>query len=258
MPFSLSEKTCVVTGGASGIGYAICELFAAQGGRVYVLDLNLGAAEKACGKIDGIAIPVQVDVADEASVASAFKTIRSDSPGSRIDVLVNNAGIAAIGDVTKCTQADMDRVYSVNVLGVFHCLKQGVNAMLETNTGGAIVNLASIASVIGLKDRFAYSMSKGAVLTMTYSVATDYVKQNIRCNAVCPARIHTPFVDGYLKRTYPGKEAEMFKVLSDYQPIGRMGKPAEVAALILYLVSDEAKFVTGAAYPVDGGVTCRM
>ena len=123
---------------------------------------------------------------------------------------------------------------------------------------GAIVNLASIASMIGLADRFIYAASKGAILTMTYSVATDYVKKGIRCNCVAPARIHTPFVDGYLKRTYPGREAEMFAQLSAYQPIGRMGKPREVAALILYLCADESSFVTGACYPIDGGVTCRM
>jgi 2-keto-3-deoxy-L-fuconate dehydrogenase len=120
--------------------------------------------------------------------------------------------------------------------------------------GGAILNLASIASLIGLVDRFAYSMSKGAVLAMTRSIAVDFIGDKIRCNCVCPARVHTPFVDGYLKNTYPGREAEMFKRLSEYQPVGRMGTPEEVAALALYLCSDEASFITGQAYPIDGGV----
>jgi len=139
------------------------------------------------------------------------------------------------------------------VRGVFYCLKHGVRLMLADGKGGAIVNLASIASLIGLADRFAYSMTKGAVLTMTRSVAVDYVKRKIRCNCVCPARVHTPFVDGYLAKNYPGREAEMFAKLSEWQPVGRMGRPEEIAALILYLCSDEASFVTGAAYPIDGG-----
>ena len=144
-------------------------------------------------------------------------------------------------------------VFDVNVKGVFHCLKSGVKRMKRSG-GGVILNLASIASAIGLADRFAYSMSKGAVLTMTLSVATDYIADNIRCNCVMPARIHTPFVDGYLKSTTPAANREMFKKLSEYQPIGRMGKPEEVAALALYLCSDEASFVTGSAYAIDGGV----
>jgi NAD(P)-dependent dehydrogenase (short-subunit alcohol dehydrogenase family) len=120
--------------------------------------------------------------------------------------------------------------------------------------GGVIVNMASIASLIGIPDRFAYSMTKGAVLTMTKSIAVDYVKRGIRCNCICPARVHTPFVDGYLAANYPGREEEMYRVLSEYQPIGRMGTPEEVAALALYLCSNEASFVTGQAYPIDGGV----
>jgi NAD(P)-dependent dehydrogenase (short-subunit alcohol dehydrogenase family) len=120
--------------------------------------------------------------------------------------------------------------------------------------GGVILNMASIASLIGLLDRFAYSMTKGAVLTMTRSIAIDYMKKNIRCNCICPARVHTPFVDRYITQNYPGREQEMFRQLSEYQPIGRMGNPQEVAQLALYLCSDEASFVTGQAYPIDGGV----
>ena len=138
----------------------------------------------------------------------------------------------------------MDRIYRVNVKGVYNCLKAGVERMVPAG-GGVILNIASIASLFAIAERFAYSMSKGAVLTMTYSVAKDFLKQNIRCNAICPSRIHTPFVDGYLKKTYPGREAEMFQKLSEYQPIGRMGSPDEVAKLALFLCSDEAALITG-------------
>ena len=176
----------------------------------------------------------------------------------RVDILVNNAGVGHVGTVETTRGEDMDRCYNINVKGVYHCLQAGVSSMMADGKGGAIVNLASIASVIGLADRFAYSMSKGAVLTMTYSVATDYVQKGIRCNCVCPARIHTPFVDTFLKANYPGREQAMFDKLAAYQPMNRMGRPKEVANLVLYLCSDEAGFVTGAAYPVDGGVTAHM
>ncbi|HUI25380.1 MAG TPA: SDR family oxidoreductase, partial [Candidatus Kryptonia bacterium] len=194
---------------------------------------------------------VACDVADADSVAAAFAKV--DAAAGRLDILVNNAGIAHIGTVESTTETDFDRLYAVNVKGVYLCSQSGVRRMLRGG-GGVIVNLASIASLIGLPDRFAYSMTKGAVLTMTRSIAVDYVKRGIRCNCICPARVHTPFVDGYLRDTYPGREAEMFRQLSAYQPIGRMGTPEEVAALALYLCSDEASFITGQAYPIDGGV----
>jgi NAD(P)-dependent dehydrogenase (short-subunit alcohol dehydrogenase family) len=158
-----------------------------------------------------------------------------------------------VGNIERVDAAMLDRVYAVNVRGMFHCLQAGLRHML-VGGGGAIVNMGSIASLIGVEDRFAYSMSKGAVLTMTKSVAIDYVKRGIRCNCICPARVHTPFVDGFLAANYPGREAEVFATLSAYQPMGRMGRPEEVAALALYLCSDEAAFVTGQAYPIDGGV----
>ena len=146
----------------------------------------------------------------------------------------------------------MDRLYNINIKSVYSCLHYGVKLMKKSG-GGAIVNMASVASVVGLADRFAYSTTKGAVLTMTYSIAKDYIKDHIRCNAIAPARVHTPFVDGYLAKTYPGKEKEMFEKLSQTQPIGRMGKPSEIANLVLYLCSDEAGFITGSVYPIDGG-----
>ena len=252
--FRLDGKTAVVTGAGSGIGRAIASTFAAQGARVFVLERDPSGADRTVAAIEaagGCAHAVACDVSSVASVAVAFEQV--DHQARRLDILVNNAGIAHIGTVESTTEADLDRVYAVNVKGVFLCAQAGVTRMLRSG-GGVILNLASIASLIGLTDRFAYSMSKGAVLTMTRSIAVDYVKHGIRCNCMCPARIHTPFVDGYLREHYPGREAEMFQQLSEYQPIGRMGTPEEVAALAVYLCSDEASFITGQAYPIDGGV----
>ena len=252
--FRLDGKIAAVTGAGSGIGAAIATLFARRGARVFVLELNEAggrATVDAIRSADGDATVVACDVSDGASVTSAFDAVANDA--GRLDILVNNAGIAHIGTVETTTEADLDRIYAVNVKGVHLCSQAGIRMMLA-NGGGVILNLASIASLIGLTDRFAYSMSKGAVLTMTRSIAVDYVKQGIRCNCVCPARVHTPFVDGYLRDTYPGRQEEMFRQLSEYQPIGRMAEPEEVAALALYLCSDEASFITGQAYPIDGGV----
>ena len=196
----------------------------------------------------GEAICIECDVSDTGSTENAFQKLE------RIDALVNNAGVAHIGNVEQTSPDDLDRLYKVNVKGVYHCLHFAVPRMVAQG-GGVIVNLASIASKIGIRDRFAYSMSKGAVLTMTLSVARDYVDRKIRCNCICPARIHTPFVDGYLESNYPAAERKaVFDKLSAYQPIGRMGRAEEVAALVNFLLSDEAAFITGAAYDLDGGV----
>jgi 2-keto-3-deoxy-L-fuconate dehydrogenase len=145
----------------------------------------------------------------------------------------------------------LDRIYNVNVKGVFHSLKEGVELMRAN--GGSIVNLSSIAAHAGISDRFAYSMSKGAVHAMTLSVAKDYLKMGIRCNSISPGRVHTPFVDGFLAKNYPGNEKEMFEALSKTQPIGRMGKPQEIGSLVLYLCSNEASFITGTDFTIDGG-----
>jgi 2-keto-3-deoxy-L-fuconate dehydrogenase len=252
--FQLTNKIAVVTGAGSGIGAAIATLFARQQADVVALDLDDAAARATADRIvaaGGRAEPLACDVADGEAVARAFQQIAGTH--QRVDILVNNAGIPHVGTIEQTNEADLDRLYRVNVKGVFLCAR-AVLPLMVAQGGGVILNMASIASLVGVPERFAYSMSKGAVLTMTMSIAIDYVKQNIRCNCICPARIHTPFVDAYLARHYPGREQEVFRQLSAYQPIGRMGTPDEVAGLALYLCSDEAAFVTGQAYPIDGGV----
>jgi NAD(P)-dependent dehydrogenase (short-subunit alcohol dehydrogenase family) len=225
--------------------------FAVEGATVQVVDIDekcaRGTAEEIIGT-GGRATSHTCDVSNQKSVEELFRTIAADLP---FDVLVNNAGISHIGTVESTSEADFDRVFQVNVKGIYNCLHTGVG-YLKAN-GGVILNMASIAGSSGLADRFAYSMSKGAVIAMTYSVARDYLAHNIRCNCISPARVHTPFVDSYLKKAYPGREEEMFKVLSAAQPIGRMGRPEEVAALALFLCSDESGFITGTNYPLDGG-----
>jgi 2-keto-3-deoxy-L-fuconate dehydrogenase len=173
---------------------------------------------------------------------------------ARPDILVNSAGISHIGKADTTSAEDFDRLFNVNVKGLYNCLYAAI-PLMRKNKGGVILNMSSIAAIVGIPDRFAYSMTKGAVSAMTLSVAKDYLADNIRCNCISPARVHTAFVDGFLAKNYPGKEAEMFEKLSKTQPIGRMAKPAEIAHLILYLCSDEASFITGCDYPIDGGFT---
>ncbi|HEX8039970.1 MAG TPA: glucose 1-dehydrogenase [Chryseosolibacter sp.] len=251
--FDLGKKITIITGAASGIGKAIAELFAARKATVYVLDLNGEALEQTASGIaagGGQAFPFRCNVTDQKEVTGIFQQIIQKE--GRLDILVNSAGIAHIGRLETTTVNDFERIFNVNVKGVYNAMYAAIQQM-KTQGGGVILNLASVAASLGISDRFAYSMSKGAVLSMTLSVAKDYIADNIRCNCISPARVHTAFVDGFLKANYPGREEEMFHKLSRTQPIGRMGEPSEIAALALYLCSDEAGFVTGCDYPIDGG-----
>lgn len=247
--FNYHNKTVVITGGASGIGRAATIAFARQGATVHVIELNdngwtdLETEIKASGQTAHIHL---CDVSSQEKVLSVFAAIE------RVDVLVNNAGIAHIGKVTTTSEQDLDRLFNVNVKGVYNCMFAAIPKMQQQG-GGVILNMSSIAALLGLPDRFAYSMTKGAVKAMTLSAARDYMQDKIRVNCISPARVHTPFVDGFIAKNYPGREAEMFAKLSASQPIGRMGKPEEIANLALYLCSDEASFITGTDYPIDGG-----
>ena len=247
--FSLKNKKAVITGGGSGIGRAIATLFAKQGAEVHIIELSVESAQDVVDEIKkagGNVFSYACNVANQKEVLATFDKI------GNINLLINNAGIANVGKVDTTSESDFDRVMEVNVKGVYNCLFAAI-PQLRLSNGGVIVNMASIAAWVGLPDRFAYSTAKGAVMAMTLSVAKDYIGENIRCNSISPARVHTPFVDGFISKNYAGKETEMFEKLSQSQPIGRMGRPDEIAALALFLCSDEAGFITGCDYPIDGG-----
>lgn len=249
--FSLQNKTAVITGGGSGIGKAIALLFAKQGAAVHILDFDdTGAAQtvKEIVEVTGNSQAYKCDVSNQQQVKEIIATIGKNAP---VNILVNNAGVAHVGTVETTGEEDFNRLLNVNVKGVYNCMQATIPFMKEK--GGVILNMASIASSVGIPDRFAYSMTKGAVVGMTLATARDYLKRNIRCNCISPARVHTPFVDGFIAKNYAGREDEMFEKLSQSQPIGRMATPAEVAHLVLYLCSDEASFITGCDYPFDGG-----
>lgn len=247
--FELTRKTALITGAGSGIGKAIAQLFAAQGAEVHLLDVGEQAAKETLDTIlaaGGKGKVHHCDVSEKDQVRSVMSAI------GEADIMVTCAGIAQIGTATDTLPADFDSIYRVNVKGVYHCLHHGIPLLVQKG-GGAILVIASIAGTTGIPDRFAYSMSKGAVIGMMRSVATDYLQQNIRCNTISPARIHTPFVDGFLSKNYPGQEEAMLQKLAAAQPMGRMGTVEEVAKLALYLCSDAASFISGNDYPIDGG-----
>ncbi|MEY4931037.1 MAG: hypothetical protein RI909_1761 [Bacteroidota bacterium] len=253
MLFNLKNKVSIITGGGSGIGKAIATVLAQQGSTVCILELNKTAADETVNALLSKSFAAKgysCNVANQQEVKNTVDSIVHEF--GRVDILVNCAGIAHIGKLENTSEADFDKLFNVNVKGVYNAM-QAVIAPMKNQRSGVILNLASVASSVGIADRFAYSMTKGAVFTMTLSVAKDYVKEGIRCNSISPGRVHTPFVDGFLKANYPGKEEEMFDKLSKTQPIGRMAEPEEIAHLALYLCSDEASFITGTDYPIDGG-----
>lgn len=251
MKFNLKQKAAIVTGGGSGIGQAISKTLAAQGAQVHILELRAESAQQTLQEIESAGGKAFIHACDVSSHDQVKQAIQEIGGQGDIDILINNAGIAHIGNAENTQPADMDRIYGVNIKGVYNC----INAVLPfmKKKGGVILNMASIAATVGINDRFAYSMSKGAALSMMYSVAKDYLAHKIRCNSISPARIHTPFVDGYLQNNFPDNREEKLEELSKTQPIGRMGKPQEVADLALYLCSDEASFITGTDFPIDGG-----
>lgn len=252
MNFNMTNKTALVTGGGSGIGRSICQRLAACNATVIVVDLNIESAKQTVDSLKLSAsksVAVSCDISSHRQVREVFSELQKHH---KIDMLINNAGIAHVGNLEETSEDDFDRLYQVNVKGVFNAMHATIEHMVA-NKSGVIVNMASVASSVGIADRFAYSMTKGAVLTMTLSVAKDYVAKGIRCNCVSPGRVHTPFVDNYLEQNYPDKKEEMFDELSKTQPIGRMGSPEEIADLVTYLCSDSATFITGSNFPIDGG-----
>ena len=257
--FRLDNKIAFVTGAGSGIGEAIAKVFAQQGAHVLVADVREDAANTVVTAIrneSGSADTLVLDVTNEEQVTTTLQQIVAKY--GRLDIAVNNAGVSHVGTILETSVADWERVMHVNAFGVFLCAREEVRQMTTQQPGGGvIINMASVAGLIGLGSRLPYSASKGAVISITRSIAIDFVKQGIRCNAICPGTVHTPFVEGYLARSYAGREDEIRQQLHARQPLGRMGKPDEIANAALYLASDESAFVTGSLLTIDGGWTAQ-
>lgn len=252
--FRLDGKVALVTGGASGIGAATCRAFAEQGARVVVADVSEVQGQDVARALGEAGTFVKTDVTDLASVEAAVSTAVAQF--GKLDVLVNNAGIGLVGSVQETEAPDWQKLIAVNMTGVFHGSKAAVEQMLRQEPqGGLIINIASVAGMIGIARRFAYCATKGAVIAMTRQVAVDYVKQGIRCNAICPGTVYSPFVEGYVERFHSDTREETIKELHARQPVGRMGRPDEVADLAVYLAAEESAFMTGSAVVLDGGWT---
>ncbi|HEU5339831.1 SDR family oxidoreductase [Edaphobacter sp.] len=243
--FCLENKTALVTGGASGIGAATCRELARAGAQVLVADLNLAAAETLASELPQ-AKAVAMDVTDAASIASALRSM------NRLDILVNNAGIGLVGDITRTSEEDFARVMRVNVNSVFLVTQAAFPLLLASR--GSIVNIGSVAGLVGVKQRFAYCASKGAVLAMTRQIAVDYPKE-VRINCIAPGTVQTPFVEGYLEKYHAHEKEKVRADLVARQPIGRLGTPEDIASLVRYLCSREAEFINGAVISIDGGWT---
>lgn len=252
--FRLDGKTAFITGAGSGIGEQIAKVFAAQGARVVVADIDEEGGRRVAGEIGAAAQFRRLDVtrADEvrAALEATFEALGA------LNILVNNAGIGFVGSVEETPEADFERLEAVNVHGVFYACKYAVPLMLRQG-GGNIINIGSVAGQVGIERRFAYSATKGAVLAMTRQLAIDYALRGIRVNAICPGTVYTPFVDSYLRRFHAGEIEETKAKLHARQPVGRMARPDEIAKMALYLAADESEFVTGALMTIDGGLTAR-
>ena len=249
--FSLEGRHALVTGGASGIGEATVKEFIRAGAFVWIADINLAAAEALANSV-GSAQALHLDVTSSESTAAAVSHL------SRLDILVNNAGIGHVGSIQQTEPEDFDRLLNVNVRAVYLVTRAFLPLLLSAGESGgpvgSIVNIASVAGLVGIKQRFAYCTTKGAVVAMTRQIAVEYPR-TLRVNAICPGTVETPFVEGYLEKFHKDNKEEVRVELRARQPIGRLGRPEEVASMVRYLASDEAAFITGSLFNIDGGWT---
>ena len=245
--FDLTDKIALVTGAGSGIGAAIAAAFAAAHARVFVTDHDEASARATAAGL-GTATAMTLDVTDEAQCSERARQVLGDA--GRLDILVNCAGVGHVGTILQTAGADLDRVYAVNVRGVFNVSKAFVPAMVERRSG-SIINIASVGGVVGIRDRVAYCTSKFAVVGLTKSMALDHALDGVRVNCICPGRVETPFVAKRLAEYADPERAR--REMTESQAVGRMGKPEEIAAAALYLAADESAFITGSALMIDGG-----